>query len=842
MNVNIINKLFSSIVCFFHFRITNMVPKHHSLKLRLTDAIIDLCRKEAFYIEELRIEGTVCLVSDRSSVLIAQITEQIGNQESNEPRDLPQLNKDHASKSSQDHDDSVLKIQDNDKEPKDMGSRNIRTRYLKKGHRNKYQCPFCSKSYAFKHSMRDHMNVHMGRKPHACKLCPMSFSHLGSMCGHMKREHIHSLKQLHNNCNLTASQCECNRSQCQSKTMEASLNSHSPTRTQSDKPMDMGHLPLPTADSLENIKQELGSAGNVPPREGGAAEKESESIMDVKSFLQQFESDKDQQAEHSQLGALTSQNQRLTEGHLQGHQAGLTPVTTLTPELIHTLNMSQAAGQSGALRWDNPLAAVTGVNANMTPVSVSLTPQAQGMPGLPNPTLEMLAHMAQITQNPQFPASVSELSQVLSAQQRSITTTTCTVPRLRMPSPASLQRSPDGKFQCPFCEKTYNFKHTLKDHINKHMGNRPHVCKHCGDSFTHLASLCAHIKRRHDSQMTSDYQCELCHEKFMNLQSLKQHFTWRHKDVKFSPQKFLESSRGVVGPEGDTPIKSSRQQLQQQTPLSGASSQTYSSLSNSPPKLLSTNTSVSSSFSSSMSCSPLTSPTSSSTGGLTPQNLTSPLTPNLLSPMSTESTNVRLADQCLFPPNSTISPKNENLSEKLNENQSAAATLSNQPQFPGVFVYPSNPGCHDNTPGQDEVVASPLTRSSSEEESLSFTTHIADYFSEVNLQTEQGLYKYKCKICGNLFKIRNSLYEHLNSHLGKKPYVCGVCGDAFTHHSSLHNHTRNKHSQQSRQEREAQFRHCCGVCSKKFRFPSELDRHFKTNPDHDIRQTPPSMA
>jgi len=48
-----------------------------SLRSLLSDAIIELCRREAFYIEELRIEGTICVVSDRSSALIVQITEQV---------------------------------------------------------------------------------------------------------------------------------------------------------------------------------------------------------------------------------------------------------------------------------------------------------------------------------------------------------------------------------------------------------------------------------------------------------------------------------------------------------------------------------------------------------------------------------------------------------------------------------------------------------------------------------------------------------------------------------------------------------------------------------------------
>lgn len=52
----------------------------HKQKLRslLINAIIELCRKESFYLEELRIEGTLCVVSDRSSALIMQITEQVG--------------------------------------------------------------------------------------------------------------------------------------------------------------------------------------------------------------------------------------------------------------------------------------------------------------------------------------------------------------------------------------------------------------------------------------------------------------------------------------------------------------------------------------------------------------------------------------------------------------------------------------------------------------------------------------------------------------------------------------------------------------------------------------------
>ena len=56
--------------------------RKQALRCILSDAIIELCRREAFYITELRIEGTICVVSDRSSALIIQITEQVGEKTS----------------------------------------------------------------------------------------------------------------------------------------------------------------------------------------------------------------------------------------------------------------------------------------------------------------------------------------------------------------------------------------------------------------------------------------------------------------------------------------------------------------------------------------------------------------------------------------------------------------------------------------------------------------------------------------------------------------------------------------------------------------------------------------
>lgn len=109
---------------------------------------------------------------------------------------------------------------------------------------------------------------------------------------------------------------------------------------------------------------------------------------------------------------------------------------------------------------------------------------------------------------------------------------------------------------------------------------------------------------------------------------------------------------------------------------------------------------------------------------------------------------------------------------------------------------------------------------------------IADHFEEVNIETQHGTYKFKCKTCSNMFRSRHALYEHINTHLGRKPYSCETCGQTFAHHSTLYNHKRNKHTFSSKAEKEAYFKFKCPTCDKKFEYPSALDRHFMKFPEH----------
>ena len=81
--------------------------RKQSLRCILSEAITELCRREAFYIAELRIEGTICVVSDRSSALIIHLTEQVGDKCS------PQL---HSNESKDAHDAIFTVVEDSGKD------------------------------------------------------------------------------------------------------------------------------------------------------------------------------------------------------------------------------------------------------------------------------------------------------------------------------------------------------------------------------------------------------------------------------------------------------------------------------------------------------------------------------------------------------------------------------------------------------------------------------------------------------------------------------------------------------------------------------------------------------
>ena len=60
----------------------------------------------------------------------------------------------------------------------------------------------------------------------------------------------------------------------------------------------------------------------------------------------------------------------------------------------------------------------------------------------------------------------------------------------------SREKDPE-KHKCLECGKILKDAPGLRDHINTHTGERPHVCKYCGKTFASSGNMHAHIRQAH---------------------------------------------------------------------------------------------------------------------------------------------------------------------------------------------------------------------------------------------------------------------------------------------------------------------------------------------------------
>jgi len=81
---------------------------------------------------------------------------------------------------------------------------------------------------------------------------------------------------------------------------------------------------------------------------------------------------------------------------------------------------------------------------------------------------------------------------------------------------------PGGKpYACPQCDARFNFNHSLKLHVLKHAGQRPHQCSTCGKSYLTASHLKYHIDAIHSA--TKRFVCNVCHKSFPYKTSFKLH-------------------------------------------------------------------------------------------------------------------------------------------------------------------------------------------------------------------------------------------------------------------------------------------------------------------------------
>ena len=87
----------------------------------------------------------------------------------------------------------------------------------------------------------------------------------------------------------------------------------------------------------------------------------------------------------------------------------------------------------------------------------------------------------------------------------------------------------EKKHQCEICGMKYHHLSNLTQHVQRDhekMNMRTNICDTCGNGFTTLAALKAHIRVIHDG--IKDYSCDQCGRLFAKCADLKAHFTAHH--------------------------------------------------------------------------------------------------------------------------------------------------------------------------------------------------------------------------------------------------------------------------------------------------------------------------
>lgn len=87
-----------------------------------------------------------------------------------------------------------------------------------------------------------------------------------------------------------------------------------------------------------------------------------------------------------------------------------------------------------------------------------------------------------------------------------------------------------GTYICSICQKHFRTQVSYTDHMNKHRGIKPYICKTCGMSFHYQSTLSSHRKACGIPGSSSMYKCHICGDTFTVRSYLREHVLGKHGD------------------------------------------------------------------------------------------------------------------------------------------------------------------------------------------------------------------------------------------------------------------------------------------------------------------------
>lgn len=86
--------------------------------------------------------------------------------------------------------------------------------------------------------------------------------------------------------------------------------------------------------------------------------------------------------------------------------------------------------------------------------------------------------------------------------------------------------------------------------------------------------------------------------------------------------------------------------------------------------------------------------------------------------------------------------------------------------------------------------------------------------------THTGIKNFSCDICKSLFTRRSHLAIHMRIHENSKPYICEICSRGFRKSGDLARHRRIHFSDRN---------YPCSMCEKRFKRATDVTSHMRTH-------------